>query len=508
MGSSRGVRLLSGRLIIGPQAGICPGCLLRHWRLTILSKVAGVVSGAREAARRMGSEQDFGQLGEFVRQEMDRLHVPGVAVGVRYDGHDYTAGFGVTNVLHPLPVTDQTLFQIGSTSKTVCGTAAMRLVEQQRLDLDVPVRTYLPDLQLADPTVAAAVTLRHLFNHTGGWQGDFFADTGAGDDALQKMSILMSSLPQITPLGTVFSYNNAGLYLAGRVIEVVTGKTYEAAARELVLDPLEMKRSFFFAREVIADRVAIGHRVGSNGPEVLGDWELRRVANPGGGIVSTVGDQLRYARFHMGDGTAADGTHLLSKAALGHMQTPSISAGNGIAAVGVAWMLRDVGGVRLVQHGGVTNGLIAAFQMAPACGFAITVLTNADTGAELNRQVVAWALKRYLGVEDTAPLVRPASLADLGEFVGRYTAHLTDLQLSVQAGKLAGQLIPKGGFPTTDSPPPPMKPPFPMGLTDNDQLVILDGPLKNTVVDVLRGDDGRISFLRAGYRLHKRQVET
>src|SRR5579872_6692369 len=128
----------------------------------------------------MSTESDFAQLGEFTRQEMERLKVPGVAIGVHHDGQDYTAGFGVTNVNHPLPVTEDTLFQIGSTSKTVCATAAMRLVEQGLLDLDTPVRTYLPGLKLADESAAARVTMRHLFNHTGGWQGDFFENTGAG----------------------------------------------------------------------------------------------------------------------------------------------------------------------------------------------------------------------------------------------------------------------------------------------------------------------------------------
>lgn len=203
---------------------------------------------------------------ELTNRLFEFNRVPGVSIGVHYDEEDHTAGFGITNVNHPLPVTEDTLFQIGSTSKTVCATAAMRLVEQGKLDLDRPIRAYLPGLTLADETVAANVTLRHLFNHTGGWVGDFFEDSGAGDDALAKISANMAHLAQLTPLGEVFSYNNAGFYLAGRVIETVAGKPYEAVARELVLEPLGMSRSFFFAREVITDRVVVGHRVGENGP--------------------------------------------------------------------------------------------------------------------------------------------------------------------------------------------------------------------------------------------------
>jgi CubicO group peptidase (beta-lactamase class C family) len=453
----------------------------------------------------MSSENDFALLSEFVRQEMDRLHVPGVSVGLHYEGQDHIAAFGVTNVNHPLPVTEDTLFQIGSTSKTVCGTVAMRLVERGKLDLDAPLRTYLPDLRLADHSVASAVTLRHLFNHTGGWQGDYFANTGAGDDALEKVIAQMVDLAQVTPLGAFFSYNNAGFYLAGRAIEVVTGKTYESAARELVLDPLGMKRSFFFAREVIADRVAIGHRVGKDGPEVLGEWELARAANPAGGIVSTAGDQLRYARFHMGDGRAADGTQILGKETLAGMQTASAKGGNGIGALGVTWMLREVGGVRLVGHGGATNGLMSAFQMAPDRDFAITVLTNAYQGTELNRNVVNRALKLYLAVEEGKPIARKAAPEALDEFAGRYSALLSDLLITAKNGALEGQVIPKGGFPTKDSPPRPTEPPFSIGLSNPEHLVILSGPMKESSIDVLRDENGRITFVRLGYRLLQRQ---
>jgi len=452
----------------------------------------------------LNPEETFGRLGEFIRQEMERLKVPGVSVGVHYEGRDFTAGFGITNVNHPLPVTEDTLFQIGSTSKTVCATAAMRLVEEGKLDLDTPIRTYLPDLKLADRAVALNVTLRHLFNHTGGWDGDYFESTGAGDDALEKMTLLLEGLNQITPLGEVFSYNNAGFYLAGRVIEKVTGKPYETVARELVLEPLGMSRSFFFAREVITDRVAVGHRVGENGPEVQRDWELPRAANAAGGIISTPGDQLRYACFHMGDGTAGEGTRLLSPESLARMQTATAPAGNGIAALGVAWMLRDVGGARVVQHGGATNGQMSAFQMVPARRFAITVLTNADKGGELHRAAANWALKHFLGLEEKPPLVAETSAETLREFTGLYTKLGSDLEISLKDGGLEGRLIPKGGFPTKDTPPPPAPPPFPVGFVDRSNLLVIDGPMKDIAIDVLRGSDDRIAFLRVGYRILKR----
>jgi CubicO group peptidase (beta-lactamase class C family) len=135
----------------------------------------------------------------------------------------------------------------------------MRLVEEGKLSLDEPIRTYLPDFTMRDPAVAEGATTRHLMTHTGGWEGDFFPDTGYGDDALAKFVNLMAQLPQLTLLGTVCSYNNAGFSLAGRVIEAVTGKTCEAALKDLVLRPLGLKRSYLFPAHVMLHGFAVGH---------------------------------------------------------------------------------------------------------------------------------------------------------------------------------------------------------------------------------------------------------
>ncbi len=109
----------------------------------------------------------FQPLHERIVEAMERLHVPGVAVGIIHDGAEHVAAFGVTNVDYPAPVVEDTLFQIGSTTKTLTATVALRLVDMGKLDLDAPVRAYLPDLRLADEATAASVTTRQLLTHTG-----------------------------------------------------------------------------------------------------------------------------------------------------------------------------------------------------------------------------------------------------------------------------------------------------------------------------------------------------
>lgn len=451
------------------------------------------------------ADADFRALGEAVVVAMTRLGVPGVAVGVRHKGTDHVAGFGVTNIEAPVPVDEHTLFQIGSTTKTFTGTVAMRLVEAGKLDLDTPLRTYLPELRLRDEEVAAKVTLRHLFNHTGGWLGDYFDDTGSGDDALAIIVERMAELPQWTPLGQLASYNNAGFYLAGRVIEAVTGKTYEAAVQEMILDPLAMDESFFFASDCISRRVVVGHTVEEKKASVARPWALARAAHAAGGLASSVRDQLKYARFHLGDGTTPDGTRLLSPASLAEMQTARTSAGSAFGSFGVTWMMKTLDGVKTVRHGGTTNGQLSAFVLVPEHDFALTVLTNATTGGQLHGEIVKWALRHYFNIGEPTLESRTVAAEELAAYAGTYTSAMTDIELAVKDGALSLQAIPKGGFPDKDTPPRPAPPPTRLSLCDDDLVVALDPPFKEAQGEFIRDADGAIAWIRFGGRIAKRQ---
>jgi CubicO group peptidase (beta-lactamase class C family) len=279
----------------------------------------------------------FAELDDVVVTRMAELKIPAVAIGVIAGDREHATGFGVTNVDHPLPVDTETRFQIGSTTKTFTGTALMRLVEHGTLDLEAPVRTYLPDFRVADPRVSEGVRLRHLVTHTAGWEdGTELQETGDGDDALARFVAGMADRPQIAPLGASFSYNNGAVCLAGRVIEAVTGQTYEAAVTELVLTPLGLTQSSFFPEEIMTEAFAVGHGAPPDDPNgepvVLAPWALPRSANPAGGLIASLSDELRYARFHLGDGTA-NGTRVLRAESLRRMQMP-LGPGGSVPGLG------------------------------------------------------------------------------------------------------------------------------------------------------------------------------
>lgn len=441
-------------------------------------------------------------LGEFVTDKMQKIGVPGAAVGIWHNDGVVAQGFGVTNVDHPLPVTDTTLFQIGSITKTFTGTLVMRLVEEGKIDLDAPVQRYVPEFGVVDDAASKQATMRHLLTHMGGWEGDLFLDTGSNDDALAKYVAAMAEQTQLAPINTHFSYNNAGFALAGLVIERVTGQSYEAALQSTVLDPLGLERTFLEPSDAMTYRFVVGHGGPRDAPEVLRPWPLTRATRSMGGLITHVHDLLRYARFHLGDQGIAK-QPVIQPQSVAQMAAPQVTSW-GDEGRGLSWGTNKVGGVQTIGHGGGTLGQISQLTLVPSRNFAIAVFTNAQRGGELTRAVVEWALKQYLGLENPMPKPLTSSADELAAYVGLYRNMMSQVELGLLNGRLVGQIVYVKGFPTNDTPPPP--PPSPMWLerVEPDRLMIMDGDMKETMVDVVRTPEGAVEWLRAGGRLYRK----
>jgi CubicO group peptidase (beta-lactamase class C family) len=453
-------------------------------------------------------------LQEMLDAHAARTGTPGVAVGVYLDGEEFYAYHGVTSVENPLPVDANTLFQFGSTGKTFTATAMMRLVEAGKVDLDATVRTYLPEFTVADEEASAAVTVLQLFNHTAGWSGDFMG-TGQdlSDDALAKFVTAMSTLAQERPVGTGVSYNNASLSLAGRVIEKVTGKRFEDAMAELIFAPLGLEHSFFFADDVMTRRFVVGHNAGPDGTfTVARPWALPRAGAAAGGITANAGDQVAWIRFHLGDGTAKDGTRLLSQENLDRMKQPTAHMPGAALgdAVGISWMLRDVDGVQVVSHGGSTIGQQSAFEMVPERKFGIAVLTNGGSaGSDLNHGLVRDAMAHYAGVVETDPEPSARDAAALEDFIGVYDTIAMAIDVRERdGGGLLVAMTAKPAFLESigASAEDFAEPPVPIGLigAEGDRFVVSDGAAKGMKGYFARNDAGEISGMHMGGRLAAR----
>lgn len=464
------------------------------------------------AASPGAAEDLFRELEAKIEASMARYHIPGVAIAVLYQGEEYVRGFGVTNVDAPQPVDGDTLFRIASTTKTFTGTVVMRLVEQGKLDLSAPIRRYLPDFRVADEEAAARVTLRQCLNHSAGWVGDDESDFGRGDDALAGYIASMPRLPQLTPPGMQFAYNNTALDTAGRVIEVVTGQPYEEAVRTLLLEPLGLSRTRYFADELAGYPIAGCHSV-EDGRAVFSPdlWYLPRNGHADGGLISSAREQLRYARFHLGHVHAVDGTPLLTPTSLRAMRSNPGPRGTLVAELdgfGVTFGLRRTAeGVQVPMHGGSWAGQYSGFFFVPEQDFAMTMLTNSDGGAQLRLELFFddWALQRFAGLHNPPAEPTRVSSTRLADYEGTYVNLGIDrpgnwietvLTLQGENGALRGELALGGSV--SD-----------LGLVFyRDEYVLVerdDVPRGSYRANFVRDANGRVAWFSYGGRLYARQ---
>jgi CubicO group peptidase (beta-lactamase class C family) len=445
-------------------------------------------------------DRTFKKIANRIVSEMKRLGVPGVAIGIWHKGKEYVDGFGVTSIEHPLPVTPDTLFQTGSISKTFTGTMMMKLVEDGKVDLDALVRKYIKGFRLKDNEVTEKVTVRHLLTHMGGWVGDYFNDFGNGDDALELMVKDIAKLPQVQPLGTIWSYNNTGFNVASRIIEIVTKKPYERAAQEMLFDPLGLRMSFFYPSDLLfTHRFVVGHQKVKDKVQVARPWAIGRAGNGVGGVVSTVHDLLKYARFHMSNGK----NNVISGKSLKAMRVQQVDAGPR-GGMGITWFIRQVGDLAMYAHGGATNGQQAYFFFIPAQDFACAILTNSDDGGIITTGVTNHVLALYFDAQPKLPkpLEKPAN--ELKEFVGRYQIGTECFDLKLKGKHLIYHHIPLGGFPTPDTPPGPAMPRMRFSFYEEDKVIGLDEPYKDVLGDFIRDEKGKLLFFRVGGRAHKK----
>jgi len=359
------------------------------WRPALVPRQAP--SGGRPADQRVE------RLSTLIRDKMRDYRVPGVGFGVVVDGHETLRTFGVTSLDDPQPLTADTLVTIASISKTMTATAVMRLVEMGLVDLQTPVQRYLPAFRVRDDDTSRAVTLWHCLTHTPGWEGQLATEDRGAEALGHFVSTIMPTLPALAPPGRVWSYNNAGFALAGRVIEVVTGKGIHDALRDLVFAPLDLTHTTTRLTEAMTRRVTLGHRDRDGRTEVIRPFQTTS-STTAGGVLTSLADLMRYARFHLGPRGEAASASYIQRARLDAMQAPQLRKHGTTDEMGIGWHLRTVGGVTTLAHGGTLNGHCLLLQLVPARRLAFAVLTNHVDGWRLVQDVEAAVLKTYAGV--------------------------------------------------------------------------------------------------------------
>jgi CubicO group peptidase (beta-lactamase class C family) len=386
------------------------------------------------------------ELREWLATELPRLAekhgVPGAEAGVLVGGEIVDTATGILHLGTGVAADTDSLFQIGSITKVWTATLVMQLVDEGLVDLDVPIRTYLPEFRIADEAATASITTRQLLTHQAGFEGDLFTDTGRGDDCIEKYVATLVDAPQLFTPGSHWSYNNAGFVALGRLIEVLRGTSWDQALTDHLLQPLGLTHAAPGPYEAINFKVAQGHiPAGEDGALVPAPiWSLVRSNSPAGAsLAMRVSDLLRFAQAHIDGGVAADGTRVLSAESVAEMQQRQVDVPDmGLLgeAWGLGWEIDETPVGRMVSHDGSTVGQNAFLRVIPGLGIAVGLLTNGGDTMALARALFEGLFERLTGDVVLHPLPDPAaalpalSAEEAAKYVGTYSSSVLDVTVS------------------------------------------------------------------------------
>jgi len=440
---------------------------------------------------------------------IEQYDVPGAAVGVLADGQVVEHAAGVLSLSTGVEATTDSVFQIGSITKLWTSSLAMQLVDEGKVDLDATVRTYLPEFRIADESAAASITVRQLLTHTSGFEGDVFTDTGVGDDCVEKYLGVLHDVPQLFPPGAMWSYNNAGFTVLGRLVEVLRGTTYDDCLRRHLIEPLGITHAATSPYEAILFRAAVGHvPPGQDEPhQPAKQWAICRSNIPAGSMFAmSVGSLLAFARMHLEDGRTSAGTHVLAAGTPARMQDREAVL-PALGHFGDSWGLgferfETPGGV-VVGHDGATIGQYAFLRMVPEAGVAVALLTNGGRVAELYDDVVGHVLTELTGARLPVPPTPPATppRVDAGGYVGTYSCQEADVTISQdEAGRVWLDEVPQGVAVEMGDTPVHTEL---VAYDDDDTFIALhpDRGMHRLYVFLDRDGDGRASYLHTGRAL-------
>ncbi|MCR8578018.1 serine hydrolase domain-containing protein [Streptomyces sp. Isolate_219] len=248
--------------------------------------------------------------------------IPSAAIGVLHDGELTEFAVGVKNVETREPATTDTVYQCGSMTKTWTALAFMQLVDEGKVGLDEPVRTYLPGFAVADPEASAKVTPRHLLYHTNGIE-EAYGDPGEDEDVYARMAENIADAPQVFPPGRTHGYSAAlGYAILARILEVHDGAHWDDIMRHRLFEPMGLTSTNSWHEQVDEARAATGHLIRSleEGPLVTPVRHLPRAFGPGGNLTSTSREVLAMAHVFLNKGTAPNGKRIVSAESI-HLHT-------------------------------------------------------------------------------------------------------------------------------------------------------------------------------------------
>jgi CubicO group peptidase (beta-lactamase class C family) len=326
------------------------------------------------------NDTDFSAVDAYVEAQMKSLKIPGLELAiVQGDQVIYVKGYGQA---HPdgSPVTPQTPFMIGSTTKSITALAVMQLVEAGKIELDAPVQTYIPWFRVADESASAQITVKHLLAQTSGFSGAAgHVELAASDTSEQAIENSVRALKDVTLVrapGEAHEYSNLNYTVLGLVVQMVSGQSYESYVQENIFDPLEMSHSFTSLGEARQNGMSTGH-VTLFGLPIARDVPFNRGNIAGGYLISSAEDLAHYLIAQLNEGHYGN-VSVISPQGTNAMHQPLVSAGTPGYSYGMGWYVSPVNGVAAIWHDGDNANFSANLMMVPQAKLGIVVLNNAN----------------------------------------------------------------------------------------------------------------------------------
>jgi CubicO group peptidase (beta-lactamase class C family) len=328
-------------------------------------------------------------LASAITAEMRATGAPGASIAIVRDGRvAYMQGFGTTSAEGGQPMTPSTLFRIGSITKALTGIAALQLRDAGRLDFAAPIGRHAPELHAA----LAKLTLEQLLTHTAG-VGQDGSGNGSHDDAALAARVRRWGAEQlIAPPDDIYSYSSPGYWLAGFILERVTGEPYADVMTKYVFEPLGMRRSTLRPLMALTHPLALDHRVGNDGvARVLRPYADDASTWPGGSVFSSAEELARAAIALLDDGRL-DGRQALAPSTAQGMRSARArqAAGGCWYSYGLSVCRR--GSVETLSHYGFRSGSGAVFTLIPSRRAAIIILSNRNGGIFTRTEATALRL--------------------------------------------------------------------------------------------------------------------
>lgn len=442
--------------------------MIRFLRVSVILLVISLIFAGLMPVQAQ-TDLDTAAIDAYVTRMLEVHGVPGAAIAIVQNNRlQYVKGYGIRNVDTGEPVTPETLFSIGSISKSFTAFAVMQLVEAGKLNLDTPVITYLPEFKLSTPEATQALTLRHLLSNSAGFvPDDVVWYTGKLQNNADLLAHIATLKIEAAP-GTKFAYNNLGFALVGVVIEQVTGQTWAEYMRENVLPLFYMQTATLSYAEMqkSADFAAPHGLSVRDKYRRLPFFPHLDIVGAAGGIHASAREMANYAIFALGDG-AFDDARLLTPESLAEMHTKQSEADG--AGYGLGWVLSEIEGKRLVWHNGAIDGFASTLVTVPEDKFGVVVLLNGENadnptltdvmalgilhiGLQFEPlEDIYEAIKKQSGLDPEARAKRFAAardyqpnIAEYEQYVGKYVSLFLDLTIVLEDGRLFADVVQSG----------------------------------------------------------------